>query len=133
MKACLFVLLLVSLVLACGDKTKVDNGRDESTVTKADDGRDGSTITKSDYGSEWPLMVDKAELHCEFNMVWVEAGGYAYPVNGSAIALLERLHPDLNIRGIEPIWLPNPSIPGARVSIGPLIFDGLKLCGIGSE
>ena len=96
--------------------------------------RVSETIRDQDYGSEWPLTVSEATLHCErpgtdssLGMVWVEHNGFAYPINGTALSLLEDRRPELRIRDIKSIWSIGGS-PGSRVNIGPLIDDGLELC-----
>ena len=95
-------------------------------VLACEDG--GPTISEKDYGDEWPLTVAEAELHCDKGMVWVESDGFAYPVNGTAISLLKDKRPELKVRALKSIWRDNPTIPGYRVSISPLIDDGLEMC-----
>lgn len=78
-------------------------------------------ISESDYGDQWPLTVPSGTLQCEADAVTFTAGGVTYAVNGMATTR------DFGV-DIDPIWRPNPDIPGAKVSIGPLIDDGLALC-----
>lgn len=85
----------------------------------------GHEITKSRYGSAWPLTVDSVTLHCENSAVWVERpGGTQYPLNGVAEMRLRDAQP------LERIWRYDHARGGApyRISIGPLIQDGLALC-----
>ncbi|MDQ3802462.1 MAG: YebY family protein [Acidobacteriota bacterium] len=49
------------------------------------------------------------------------ADGRTYAVNGIARGTKK-------YREVEEIWLDNPSIPGAKRDIGPIIERGLKLC-----
>ena len=95
----------------------------------------GPTISEEDYGDKWPLTVAEAEIHCEqvsdrpvLAMVWVEADGFAYPLNGTAISLLKDKRPELKVRALMSIWRDSPTFPGSRVNIGPLIDDGLEMC-----
>ena len=90
---------------------------------------DGDPIERADYGDDWPLTVGEAKLYCDKeSMVWVETGGNAYPLNGTAMTWLANLHPNKKVRNLEDIWRENPDIPGTRISIGGLINDGLSLC-----
>lgn len=115
----LIAAIVAMFILACGD--------------------DGRTISEDDYGrSAWPLTVDEAELHCEkisdmaggLAMVWVEVRGQAYPINGIAMSSLENKRPELRVRPLESIWRPSPIVRDTKVSVGPLIDDGLEMCGI---
>ena len=92
-------------------------------------GDGGHTITKADYGDDWPLTVDDVKLFCDREfMVWIEADGFAYPVNGVAMDWLARIHPDKEIRDFDDIWRENPDLPDTYVGVGGLIDDGLALC-----
>ena len=104
-------------------------------------------ISQGDYGEAWPLTVSEATLSCERSMVWVEADGQAYPINGMAMSHLRKERPDLSVRDLEEIWRISPmweemeamfkrndpsyeigSQPPIRVSISGLIQDGLGIC-----
>ena len=82
-------------------------------------------VSASDYGSKWPLTVDKARLCCRHNAVWVEVNRKKYGVNGMAPAVLSRW--GYNVNDLDDIWRTDPESYGGRVSIGPLIDDGLSL------
>ena len=96
----------------------------------------GKPISEKQYGKNaWPLTVKEATLQCNTvqgvpgaKMVWVESEGYSYPVNGTAKSTLQSQMPWLKIRSIDRIWRSDPANPGYRVSIGPLISNGLKVC-----
>ena len=47
--------------------------------------------------------------------------GSSYAVNGVAKATNK-------YRPIEEVWAENPSLPGTKKNIGPIINRGLKLC-----
>ena len=115
----LIAAIIAMSILACGD--------------------DGRTISEDDYGrSAWPLTVDEAKLHCEkisdlaggIAMVWVEVNDLAYPLNGIAMDRLRDTRPGLRVRDLKRIWRDNPTLPGYRIPVSPLIDDGLKMCGI---
>ena len=80
----------------------------------------GEEIHRSDYGSRWPFTVSSATLHCDRQMVWVEANGRKYALNGTARTHLDGALP------LERIWRRSGA---ARVNIGPMIREGLALCG----
>ena len=91
-------------------------------------GREKMEITASDYGASWPLTVSKATLYCEQpGAVWIKAGDLNYPVNGTSKSYLPKKYPEMKLRGLESIW--KLDHPGPRKNIGPLIDDGLALCG----
>ena len=77
-------------------------------------------ITQQDFGKTWPFTVTQGELRCDRDAVTFKAHGTTYAVNGTA-----------GSRGfprIDPIWRPNPNLPGTRINIGPIIEAGLALC-----
>ena len=77
-------------------------------------------IAQQDFGKTWPFTVTQGELRCDRDAVTFQADGTTYAVNGTA-----------GSRGfprIDPIWSPNPDIPGTRINIGPIIKAGLALC-----
>ena len=85
----------------------------------------GKEITRSRYGSDWPLTVASATLHCANDAVWVErpGGSAKYPLNGIAEMRLSDTRP------LEQIWRYDPKLGAPyRVNIGQLIRDGLALC-----
>ena len=62
------------------------------------------TIREEDYGEEWPLTVPEVVVNCDRWMIYAEVDGYAYPVNGTAMAGLKKLKPYLKVRGLGHIW-----------------------------
>lgn len=81
-----------------------------------------ATISAKDLGSEWPFTVASGTLKCTDNAITFTAGGKTYGVNGTATGRD-------NLPPIDPIWKPNPDIPGTKVNVGPVIDRGLELCG----
>lgn len=81
-------------------------------------------VAASNYGDDWPLTVDGGRLWCKQPgaVTFVAPDGTVYAVNGTA--------KDFN-RGadIAPIWADDPDVEGLKMDIGPLIEDGLELCG----
>ncbi|MFA7351672.1 MAG: DUF2511 domain-containing protein [Methylotenera sp.] len=44
------------------------------------------SVNKEEYGERWPLVADKATLHCELpDIAYIEIGGLAYALNGGAL------------------------------------------------
>ena len=82
-------------------------------------------ITADEYGDLWPLTVDEAKLYCRHSAVWIKVNRRKYGLNGLSYGLLRR-H-GYTVYELEDIWRPNPEIEGLKVSIGPLISDGLRL------
>ena len=83
------------------------------------------TIRSTDYGSGWPLTVDSAKLCCKHSAVWIEVNGKKYGLNGTASTLLPRWGHTCS--ELSEIWKDHPSLEGIKVSISPLIQDGLAL------
>lgn len=85
-------------------------------------------IHQEDYGDIWPLTVTEARLFCEGNMVFVRVDDIYYPLNGRAKSQLHTRRPAWTVRSLKDIWkFRNPELD-IRVSISPLIEDGMKLC-----
>lgn len=119
---------------------------------------DSKTIRQSDYGDKWPLTVPEATLLCKemnfsgfrfsFQGVYLYVNKSYYPVNGTASNkhIIDRYNIE-PLYDLEDIWAVDekvmeavrkfyenkgkvmpPDEPLVRISIGPLINDGLKLC-----
>lgn len=84
---------------------------------------DRRTARKEDYGDAWPFTVDQGIVRCVAprNEIVFSSGGKAYAVNGTAKA--NDLYAD-----IGQIWKDDPTIAGAKISIGPILDLGLSLC-----
>ena len=92
---------------------------------------DIKTIKQSDYGEKWPLTVPEATLLCKgWGGVYVYVNERYYPVNGLAGSQqIIDTYIGEPIYDLQDIWASDPvSKYGLRISIGPLIDDGLKLC-----
>lgn len=100
---------------------------------------ESATVTEKEYGEEWPFTVSEGLLKCSDKGVTFVSGGVVYAVNGTATS-----H---GFADIEPIWKYDEAMLSElakaynttleemkktspmRISIGPIIKDGLKLCG----
>jgi Protein of unknown function (DUF2511) len=103
----LLVVLALCLCVGCG-------GGDEP-----------GAVSEDELGEAWPFSVSEGVLHCEgsggVGAVTFEANGTTYAVNGFA--------KDQDAGAdIEPIWVADPAIPGAKKSMAPIIDRGLALC-----
>lgn len=82
------------------------------------------TISRESVGEDWPLTVESGIVACEGNngygAVSFTADGTTYGVNGVAL--------QQGLPRIDPIWADDPSIPGGKLNIGPIINAGLALC-----
>jgi len=86
-------------------------------------------VSQSDFGSNWPLTVSKGTLSCaplggDLGIVTFSENGKTYAVNGLAKGRAKQN----GWRAIDEIWKANPSVPGTKINIGPLIDRGLSLC-----
>ena len=85
-------------------------------------------VSRQDYGDEWPLTVGSGVLACAASAVTFETDTNVYALNG--IAKARKSGAELNPTWAEDTGIPGlGAIPGLKKSIGPLIDDGLKLCG----
>lgn len=84
-------------------------------------GASEKAVTQADYEERWPLTVDSGTLRCEADAVTFTTGGVTYAING--LARGRNLWPDIDL-----VQRANPELPGTRMSVGPLIDDGLELC-----
>lgn len=81
---------------------------------------------ENEYGpGTWPVSATSGVLSCEGDAVTFEAdegdGVFnVYAVNGTA--------EQQGVQEIDPIWLDDPDIDGAKISISPFIEIGLELC-----
>lgn len=83
-------------------------------------------IARGMLSAEWPFTVDAGTLECETlagdaQSVTFVVGDKTYAVNGIAKGTGQYLP-------LEEIWADDPSIPGTKVNIGPIIDHGLALC-----
>ena len=89
-------------------------------IQTSDSSSKSVVVTADEYGDKWPLTVSEARVTLIDKYVAVlYAEGETYALNGTAQS-----------RGyapINPIWRDNPEIPGAKVSISPLIQLALSL------
>lgn len=119
-KVCVIGLLAVVLILLMRAACSNDERQSAAPAERA--------IRQSNYGADWPLTVNSATLHCEVvrqtrRAVWVEVRGEKYGVNGTARGWLGETRWKLH-----DIWRDDSDFPGNKVSVDPLIQDGLALC-----
>jgi hypothetical protein len=83
-------------------------------------------MTRLRFPGEWPLTADRATLICiprgAQQLAIARIDGIDYALNGTALAQ----HP--TARAIEPVWLDNAQIDGAKINIGDLLTFTRALC-----
>jgi Protein of unknown function (DUF2511) len=105
------------------EETAIPPEPQQTSEPDANLGPHSRLLRKSDFGDEWPLSVEQGVVECRDGAaVLFHAGGKTYPVNGTAKGWYKELP------SIEEIWLENPSLPGTRINISPIIEAGRKLC-----
>ncbi len=85
-------------------------------------------IDAESYGEAWPFTFEEAHLQCYPGKAVVVSDaetGRSYPLNGPATSKAGQL----GLEPLEQVWLDNPTIPGTKVNVGPVIQEGLALCG----
>jgi len=103
----------------------------------------GFELTEEQYGIKWPLTVPSGYVECKNNSVVFHANGKTYGVNGLAKSR--------GYSSIDEIWKVDPAFfemveavakidkisvdealkamgPPSKISIGPILESGLKLC-----
>lgn len=85
-------------------------------------------VTRDTFDGLWPLVPDRATVLCErstidprYELASVIIGDREYALNGTA--RMQRGYAEL-----DAMWLDNEDIPGAKVSIGPLIAATRAIC-----
>ena len=84
-------------------------------------------ISAEASGEAWPFTVAELHLQClpgRAVVVTDVESGAMYPLNGPAKSKAQALA----LEPLEKIWRENPAIPSTKVSIGPVIEQGLQLC-----
>ena len=81
-------------------------------------------IPREDFGEDWPFTVEEGVLKGDgsggVGEITFTADGVTYAVNGTAKGTHKYTE-------IDAIWADNPSMPGAKINIGPIIDLGLEL------
>lgn len=96
-------------------------------------------VSRSMFGSKWPLTIDKGTLKCldYGGVVFITEDGSIYGVNGIA----KSYGKTAGYSDLEDIWADDLETKkslmeagvsekdaSSKISIGPLIDEGLKLC-----
>lgn len=88
------------------------------------------SLSSADYGDKWPLSVSSGTAVCikdgPLRIAMFESGGRRYAVNGTAKSPgnMQR-H---NLADVKEIWREDPTNPGARIPIGPVLDRALAMC-----
>lgn len=84
-------------------------------------------ISKEQLGEDWPFTTEEMHLSCLAGgavVVMDVETAEMYPVNGVAIGQSKRNA----MKPLSDIWLDDPEIQGAKISVSRIIESGLKLC-----
>lgn len=84
-------------------------------------------ISADDFGAAWPFTVEEMHLSCMNGNAVVVADaetGVMYALNGVARNNASRLA----LEPLDKVWRADPANQGAKVDLGPVIEQGLKLC-----
>lgn len=84
-------------------------------------------ISAQDLGGDWPFVPQEMHLQCLAGNAVVVTDpetGRMYGVNGAASGKARQLGLD----PLEQVWAENVAIPGTKLSLGPVIKIGIKLC-----
>ncbi|MDQ5989813.1 Protein of uncharacterised function (DUF2511) [Acinetobacter baumannii] len=116
------ILLAVSLLalFGCDSSETNEAAKDKNTVQ----------ITQETFQSEWPFNVNTVELQCYKGGAFIEdvSTNEVYGLTGLANTIgTNGKKSSNNINGAA-IWKDNPRVEGAKISIGPVISEALKLC-----
>ena len=79
-------------------------------------------VSRAQLGAAWPFSVAAGVVRCELGgAVVFRANGVDYAINGTARGLDRWAE-------VDDIWLDDPSIPGTKKDISPILDRGLQLC-----
>lgn len=84
-------------------------------------------IDQDTFGAEWPFTQPEMHLACLQGSAVVVMDvntGVMYPVNGVANGKAA----SMGMQPLESVWRDSPTLPGTKISIGPVIQRGLDLC-----
>lgn len=86
-------------------------------------------VTRDEFDDDWPLDVERGSIrgapldNGDAILLFQVSDGTQYKLNGLASQTSAEV--------IDAIWSADPDIPGAKVSIGPLITRGLEIYATG--
>jgi len=84
---------------------------------------DSSEISEKEYGHKWPFTVKSGKLEC------IDPGTVLFHSGGQTYGLYNVMAADGgNYLPINDITRPNPAVPLMKMSLSPLIEEGLALC-----
>jgi hypothetical protein len=96
---------------------------------------DARSVGRADYGSDWPLTVEAGTLRCEElgAVTFTAEDGTTYWLNVHAEEFwdnpdAEEMAEERGWRSLDAIHANGYGSPAGKVSIGPLVDDGLALC-----
>src|SRR6266511_3593490 len=125
------VLILVAiavgiLFITSGNESPSDTGTPASHSGAPEaPGQSPLIVERTAFGDAWPFTVERGVISCVgAGEVLFAANGNVYAVNG----LARTNRAQKGYRDVAEIWRRHPTVPGAKVNIGPIIDRGLALC-----
>ncbi|RHW21709.1 DUF2511 domain-containing protein [Pseudomonas jilinensis] len=119
---------LLSLALMAAAGCGSDAATDQAPNTETTQAKPGIVlISEEDFGDRWPFTQPEMHLTClpgNAVVVMDVNSGVMYPVNGVANGKAQQM----GMESLQTIWLENPNIEGTKISVGPIIEQGLSLC-----
>lgn len=116
---------VLSIVLAPGSSTPAAQPA-QPVATLAPAATAIGQISKETLGAPWPFSVDSGVVQCnDQRHVLFVAGGQTYAINGTARGAIKAGAP---YKDLDEIWLDNPDMAGAKISVQPVLDIGLSLC-----
>lgn len=129
MKGCLkFFIGFVVFIAIIGS---LDNN-DKPAKSKLKTNKNTEVISKEMFGDKWPFTVESGTLECKGYAVFFIHNNIRYGVNGTSHSKQDK--------DIDAIWKYNEEMmkalkelgdtegPYPKISIGPIVDRGLKLC-----
>lgn len=119
-------LLVGGLLALAAVSDALIGGPPETSAPEADAPEaDPAAVSRSAFEAEglaWPLAVDAGRVGCEDGLFafFEEPDGTRWALTGAA----QSLYPE-----VDPVWLENPEVKGARVSLYDLTSRALARCG----
>ena len=107
----------------CIDDLQISPSPKQKMVNQAKNSKSRAFVSREQYGEDWPFTVDFGMISCRGinSVVFRTQDHRSYAVNG--VAMSEKKYRDL-----REILRDKPDTPGYKVSIGPIIREGLSLC-----
>ena len=128
----LLAIALVALIIAAvGMSLRTPRGSGTRVIATTIPTRprsDPASVTREQYGADWPFTVAEGSVRCLLynsqHLALFEVDGTTYAMNGTARSVAG----PRGYHDIDDIWLDDPKIAGAKISISPILTLALSVC-----